>query len=348
MDILIIKTSALGDIAQAFLVIQYLKEKFPQSNIDWVVEASNAPLLEKHPDIRQVITVNTKTWRKHPLKKNTKNECRLFRKIINQTYYDVVFDLQGNLKSGLISSVVKAKDKVGYGFRSAPEFLNPLFHTTRFDPPKTLNARLELLFLIQSYFQDTRFPKNNPSMLQITEHEEYQLDTLITSNSQKILLCPGAAWRNKRLPTESLIKIAQQLIPLAHLFISWGNDREYVVAQRINSSLQSDSSTILPKLPFHVLQHLIKRMDLVIAMDSFPLHLAEPTQTPTFSLFGPSSALKYHPLSENQKWLQGECPYKIKFDKRCPHLRTCLTGACLRTFDESCVSEEIKKLLSNK
>ena len=35
---LIVKTSSLGDIIQAFDVLNYLHRKFPDASIDWIVE----------------------------------------------------------------------------------------------------------------------------------------------------------------------------------------------------------------------------------------------------------------------------------------------------------------------
>jgi len=71
-------------------------------------------------------------------------------------------------------------------------------------------------------------------------------------------------------------------------------------------------------------------MQLVIAMDSLPLHLAGTTNTKTFSFFGPSSSAKFMPMGEQHHAFQGSCPYGKVIQRRCPIIRTCKTGACLR------------------
>ena len=48
MKILIVKTSALGDI-YGFPTLQYLRAKFPQAQIDWVVERPYAELVQVYP-----------------------------------------------------------------------------------------------------------------------------------------------------------------------------------------------------------------------------------------------------------------------------------------------------------
>jgi heptosyltransferase-1 len=75
----------------------------------------------------------------------------------------------------------------------------------------------------------------------------------------------------------------------------------------------------------------MKGMDLVISMDSLPLHLAGSLNIPTFGVFGPSSAQKYNPSPSPA--FQAACPYNEVFMKRCPKLRTCPTGACLKNLE---------------
>jgi heptosyltransferase-1 len=87
---------------------------------------------------------------------------------------------------------------------------------------------------------------------------------------------------------------------------------------------------ILDRLPLPVLQNFMAAVDLVIAMDSLPLHLAATTSTATYGFFGPSLGLKYQPQGPQHHAFQGCCPYGQIFAKRCPALRTCPTGACLR------------------
>ena len=42
-SILIVKTSAIGDVIQTFPVLEYLRQKFPAPQIDWVAEQEIAP-----------------------------------------------------------------------------------------------------------------------------------------------------------------------------------------------------------------------------------------------------------------------------------------------------------------
>lgn len=332
MKLCIIKTSSLGDIVQSFPVVQYLKDRLPNAEIDWVVERAHQELVQSHPEIAQVISVDTRSWRKAPFSKTTWEEITAFRNQMQQTPYDAVFDLQGNLKSGLLLSLTKSSCKVGFGWSSAPECLNGLFTQQKFTPPPGQNIREDYLSLAKGWMKDVA-PYTDPGIrLQISAEQKKQIQTILAHRGpgKKVLVSAGSAWRNKQVPKEALIPFLQYLQrkTACHFLFIWGSQEERAEAEILQKS--TEQSQVLERLPLPVLQNLMGEIDLVIAMDSLPLHLAGSIGTPTFSLFGPSSAKKYQPVGKNNGSFQGSCPYGRRFEKRCPILRKCTTGACLR------------------
>ena len=379
MRICLIKTSALGDIVQTFPVVHYLRTCIPTAMIDWVVERANAQLVQSHPLVNQVIAVDTRQWRAHPLSRSTAAAISQYRNAVRQSPYDVVFDLQGNLKSGLLTLAVKSKQKVGFGWKYAPEWFNGLFTNYKFTPMKDRNIRDDYLSLAHGWLRDipkqpensiavtgsilergTQLRQSNPRALAqpkcplfrlfgytgdyrdpgialtISEQQKRGIDKLLSSpelqQGLKILVSAGSAWRNKQLPIDTLRTFLQRLganYPCSFLF-AWGSTDERTEAEQLHSAFPY-SSLVVDRLPLAVLQNLMHRIDLVIAMDSLPLHLAGSAGTPTFAPFGPSLAAKYNPPGPNHGSMQGPCPYGRTFNKRCPILRTCPTGACLRS-----------------
>ena len=114
MRILILKTSALGDIIHALPVLDYLHQVAPGVRIDWVVEEAFLELLSGNPLIDRLITVSFKRWRKAPFAPRTLREIGVFRKRIQEREYDLVFDIQGNFKSGLVCWLANSKRKIGF------------------------------------------------------------------------------------------------------------------------------------------------------------------------------------------------------------------------------------------
>ncbi len=333
--ILIVKTSSLGDIIHAYPVVDYLHKKFPAAQIDWVVEAPYAELVQAHPAIHSAITISTKAWRKQPFKAATWKSIGAFRRQLRQNAYDVVFDLQGNVKSGLVVAQARSAHKVGFASKSVPEWPNLLFTHHRFNPKQQGNIREDYLSVVTSYFNDPLPAESGQVTLKISSPEKDKLQAIlehpVLHHRPKVLVCSGSAWRNKQLTPETLaafLKLLQDELDCAFMF-AWGSKDEYEVAQQLQKQFV-DSSAVVERMSLSMLQNLMASSTLVVAMDSLPLHLAGTTLTPSFSVFGASSAEKYKPLGNRHCAFQGSCPYGRTFVKRCPILRTCPTGACIR------------------
>ncbi len=289
MHVLIVKTSAFGDIVHAFTALSYLKKKFPYAKIDWVVEPRCAELVYAHPHIDRVILRGSRS----------------------KTPYDYLFDLQGNCKSALSTLFAKAKHKIGFGWKTVPEWPNLLATNWRCDPPPGKNIREDYLALVQAPFGEEPFEA--PPLL---------LRGSLFETEARVMICPGSKWPSKQLRPGRLKALCQK-IEGPFLFV-WGNEKERALCEKI----APPGSELSPKLSLPDLQNTMAQMELVVAMDSLPLHLAGLAGVPTLSCFGPSSSAKYRPLGEHHKSVQGSCPYDVSFEKRCPRLRKC-EGPCM-------------------
>lgn len=335
MKIILVKTSALGDLIQVFPVVSYLKQKFPHCQIDWVVEAPYAELAASHPAVSKVIPVKTKLWRKGILKAQTWKEISEVLTQLREASYDVAIDLQGNSKSAFFTAFSGAKEKIGFGWKTVPEWPNLLATRQRYNPSAGQNIRKDYLAVVQQHFKDFSPLSIEPLQLQLSADQSKQLQAILDSlsPSRKVMVCPGSAWPNKMLKQDVLEKVLadyQQKVKCQYLF-TWGSIAEKELSEALNRKMPQPG-VVLDRLPFPVLQNLMAKVDLVIAMDSLPLHLAGATSTPTFSVFGPSMAEKYAPDGPQNHALQGTCPYGRTFEKRCPILRKCSTGACMSSF----------------
>lgn len=344
MNILIVKTSSLGDIIHTYPVVAYLKSRMSDAQIDWIVEEPYAELVRCHPDIRNTFPVKTRSWRKSPFSTETWREIKDFRKNLREQTYDFVIDLQGNIKSGLLTWQAKSKTKIGFGFKTVPESPNLFFTNTHFNPPSGNNIRQDYLFLIQSYFKDSNHFQDPGIILRTTKQQNSFIEKLlqnpILQKKPVIMICPGSAWPNKQMTFEALLELMQLLQPNSSFLLIWGSQEELATVKKLQDKFPNNS-VIVDRMPLPALQSLMGQVNQVIAMDSLPLHLAGTTSTPTFGVFGASSAHKYQPMGKDS--IQGACPYGRSFEKRCPILRTCPTGLCIRGLKGHDVYAKINK-----
>lgn len=338
MRILIVKTSAIGDVIQTFPVIEYLRARFPESTIHWAVEKGCKSLVTSHPLVDAALEIDTKKWRKKLWSKEARGEIQTFVDLLRQNEYDIVFDLQGNTKSGFITACARGKDKVGFGSGSVTEKPNLLATTRRFEVPLEINVRLRYLSLVQQAFNDTGSFEPRGVTLKLSSQEEEQLQVLVQKfpeDTNVHMVCFGSKWRNKQLPEKTLVEYLKSFekTPSPFFLFIYGSSEEEKMAKHLESSFPDRSMTV-GRLSLPLWQALMTKVDLVIAMDSAALHLCGTTATPSFSFFGPSSSTIYKPVGPQHLSIQGSCPYGRTFVHRCPILRKCPTGACLRELSQ--------------
>jgi len=344
MRFLIVKTSSIGDVIQSFPLIDLLKKEHPECQIDWVAERGCASLLEAHPDIHRVIIIDTKKWRKTPF--SYRSEIADVIRELRKVCYDALFDVQGNTKSGGVNLFARAKAKVGYSWGSLPEKPNYLTTNTRVAVEPRGNVRTRYLQLVGNYLGAEPVRPKRAAVLQLTPKEEIHLERLKQQGAARprLMICFGSNWKNKQLTEETLVeflRLVQEKL-FCHYFFVYGNEEEKQVTDRLERQFSPYGQTA-GGMSLPLWQRFMQEVEGVIAMDSAALHLSGTTETPSFSLFGPSSALVYKPLGDHHHAFQGACPYDVTFEKRCPKLRTCPTGSCLRDLSPNDLADEFYK-----
>jgi len=146
LRVLIVKTSALGDIVNSLPVLDYLHQAVPGVLIDWVVEEQFREILEGNPLLNRLHIVRTKIWRKKPLARATRHEIAAVKAALREGGYEIVFDIQGNLKSGLFCWLSGAGNIIGFARDDLQESVNLLF-TTRQLPLRPMDKHVTEKYL---------------------------------------------------------------------------------------------------------------------------------------------------------------------------------------------------------
>ncbi|MFA6013869.1 MAG: lipopolysaccharide heptosyltransferase I [Gallionellaceae bacterium] len=136
-DILLIKTSSLGDVLHNLPVVTDICKHFPGAKIDWVVEESFAALPTLHPQIRQTIPVAIRRWRKSWW--SARDEIKHACSTIKNHPYDFVLDTQGLIKSAVLTRCAR-QQRCGFDWNSAREPLASLFYDHTFFVAKNQHA----------------------------------------------------------------------------------------------------------------------------------------------------------------------------------------------------------------
>jgi heptosyltransferase-1 len=124
--ILFVRLSAIGDLVFASPLISALRRARPDAHIAWLVRPECAPLLDRHPDLDEIIRCPVadwaRLWRRGRLIELARSIRRL-RAELHARRFDLAIDLQGLLKSGLLTRLSGAPERVGLGSREGSQWL---------------------------------------------------------------------------------------------------------------------------------------------------------------------------------------------------------------------------------
>jgi heptosyltransferase II len=277
-NILVIRYSALGDVVLATSVLEPLRARFPGARLEWVTDALYAPLLEGLPELAQV----------HRLAKDGPNSALPLAARLRGRY-DVVVDLQNKVRSALVARAA-APLRTAFKRRSATAAVLALFGS---DPPlvRAHATRLYAEALAPLGVTDPGPLKVNlsPQALALAA------DALQSVEGPAVALAPGARWATKRWPAERFAAVADALAADGVSIVLCGGpgDRDAFAAFR--ASTRAKVAADLSFLPIDALAAAIARLQLLVACDSGPVHLATAVGTPVLALFGPTSATRWGP-----------------------------------------------------
>ena len=347
--ILILKFSALGDVVHTLPFAATLRKSLPNSHITWMVEERYQDLLLDNPDINEVIPLRTKVWRKNWTSKSF-GEIFDTIKALRQRNFDMVFDLHGLLKSGVIARLSGAPTRVGFHRKNCKEKVSSLFtnHKAAYMAGglHIVDMYLRLLQCTLDQVTETKFfPLKVPDEAnkKITSFFDQHPD--LTSRPI-IAINPGAGFESKQWELARFAELADRISEeLKHsIMLTWGPGEDFK-AQQISVSMKQQS-WIAP--PTSILESiaLYKRMVLLVSCDSGPLHLSAAENIPTVSIFGPTDPVRNGAYGVNHEMVYKVLSCSFCWKKTCPlGTKECMNQV---TVDEvfRTVKHQIKKQLS--
>lgn len=309
MRVLIIKASALGDIIHALPVLDYLHQAKPGIEIDWVVEEPFTQILEGNPLISRLHPVRTKVWRKHPFAPATWREINALQQALHEREYDLVFDIQGDLNSGLICRMSGCADRIGFDRSELQESINTLFTTRRIPLRKQdYHSTDRYLRLVSVPFAKDFRLMGLSSSIQTSAEEDANAEALLATLSDGLvfLFQYCTSWQTKSWSQQRWIDLGKEvmdLFPDASILLPLGSNAERDAATTIAAGI-GRGARVLECMTLKELTALLKKVDLVIGGDTGTLQLAAAVGTPTVSFYRASDGKRSGPRGDRHVALQ--------------------------------------------
>jgi heptosyltransferase-2 len=120
-------------------------------------------------------------------------------------------------------------------------------------------------------------------------------DALRGVDAPVVALAPGARWPNKRWPAERFAAVADALAAEGVRVVLAGGPGDREAFEAFRGAARARVAADLSFLPLDALAAAIARVQLLVACDSGPVHLATAVGTPVLALFGPTSPARWGP-----------------------------------------------------
>lgn len=284
-QLLVIKMSSLGDLFHARPAAWFLTEGLG-CETDWVVHGAYADLVSRFPGVRRAIPFPRHSFLR---------DGSAFMRSLRNSRYDIAVDFQGLLKSAFTAHAARASRRIGCSFSREGSRL--LFRENAGSLNKDRHAVEECMDVVRYL--------NLPTDLEIPPVRFPEID--LTEPGPRIGMAPASRWPAKNWPTANAADAIRGLLAgTGGTIYLLGGKAEQTVCNAIEQQTQNRVVNRAGQMSLIQMGSFLQSLDLVISVDTGPLHMAVATGTPVLGLYGPTDPARTGPYGKHTRVLTPE------------------------------------------
>ena len=268
MKVLFITSTRIGDAVLSTSILNYVKNKFPNSSFYIATGKIPAPLFKNFQNVKKIFILEKKFFKIHWLE------------LWLQTFFhkwDIVIDLRGSIISYLLFNDQK------YVYKSTN---------------KSIHRLDELAFLMKTKYLPL------PS-IPILKKDTKNISNDFLKLKNFIAIGASANWSAKIWPSKNFVKLIKMLLKERKLgkkksVVFFGSSKDLKNTKKITKHLKKFRvRNLCGKLDLIEVAAHLKKCKIFIGNDSGLMHIASSVGVPTLGLFGPSLESRYAPKGDN-------------------------------------------------
>lgn len=292
--ILIVRVSSLGDVVHNMPAIADIRRRYPDAQIDWLVEEGFRPLVELVHGVRRAIPFSLRRWRKRLGSCATWREIRAFRRALAAEHYDLVIDCQGLIKTAWVASWARGP-LAGLGNRTEGagyEWPVRFFYSRRVPiAPRT--------HVIERTRQLVAAALGLPAPSQ-DDTLDFGLDTVRAAAALDalglhlprpyVVFVHATSRADKQWPAQDWIALGHALVRQGYaIVLPWGSAAERETSEQLAQALGA-AAVVPPKLSLPAVVGLIDGAAATVGVDTGLVHIAAALKRPTVELYNFATA----------------------------------------------------------
>jgi heptosyltransferase-1 len=369
--ILLIKFSALGDVVHSIPVVNKLRRRYPAAEIDWLLRPAFAELIAPHPGVSHAIPFPRQRWGK-PWGEQGPRLAGLARLLahLRARRYDLVIDLQGQLRSAVLALATGAPLRIGFD-RPRPEMRRSsnrklpeeawkhCWKGAREGAWMAYSHRIALptidLHAVDRYLllgPMLGLDEDTPDFSFVVPADAVaRIERRLSGHGAggpgdkfaPIVLAPSTRWETKHWRREGFCEVARHFAAKGRAIVLVGSAEERIACDEIAAAapgtLNLAGRTSVPELAA-----VLRCCAVCVSNDSGPMHLAVALERPVVSMFGPSDPLWIGPYGRPDAVINANLacsPCYLRELSRCPY-----DHACMRQISSATVIARIEATLA--
>lgn len=304
--ILLIRPTALGDVARTVPALVSLRAAFPHARIDWLVHDAFVDVVKHHPALTSVIPFPRSRFGQAWRSASALGELRRWIQQLRATRYTRVIDLQGLFRSGAITRLTGAPRRIGYA--NARE-LGWLGYNEKHNIDPALHAVDRMLALVAAH----GVPISHDMTLYVGKDDQRWLEQLraehqITdTDGGFFVVAPTARWRCKCWPIDRYAALTGKILDSGRAgskVVLLAAPNETAAVAPFVDALRGTGRVITPATSVGKMMAILRAARLVLCNDSAPLHIAVGFSRPIVTIFGPTDPALVGPYRRNETIVQ--------------------------------------------
>ncbi len=333
MNILIVKLSAIGDVVHTLPALNALRRYYPDAHITWLVEEAAAELVVGHSGVDRVLVSKRQAWLgrllKGPDRLASLVEIWRFGRQLRDTRYDLIFDFQGLLKSGLLIFLAHGTRKIGFGPGMQHQEYSYLFLNQRVPAISMEVHALErgLRLVAAAGVPIDEVVYNLP----VRQVDRQRVATLLAASGihgakPLVAINPITKWDTKNWDNGKFADLADRLLATYDVdlvFTGGLGDRPEV--DMILAAMRGCGANLAGQTSLKELAALYEQCCFLVTTDTGPMHLAAAVGIPVVALFGPTAPGRTGPYGDRHQVVRLALPCSPCFKRQCER-GECMAG----------------------
>ncbi len=289
--ILVIQTAFIGDAILTLPMLQKLKEKYPESELDVISNPATSEIFSSSPVINDVIVLD-----KRGEHKSIFSLIKFARKL-KEKNYTKLYSPHRSLRTALIVLFSGIKDTYGFNNSSLKHVYKNIIKY-KFNEHE-VKRNLDLI----SFDYDHNSWKILPEII-IADEQQKKVNDFLTRNSNAIAIAPGSVWNTKKYPLEYFEKIIDYLTSRFYKIILIGGSKDKIICEGLSSRFRENVVSIAGEFSIVESIQMLKNVKLLISNDSAPTHMGVCANIPVLTLFcSTSPTFGFYPYNEKSSYL---------------------------------------------